>query len=63
MIRNMLVLATWVCAFAAAISAAHADTFSATYTELARSPLNVATTWYSGALPLADLPADATMGW
>ena len=36
---------------------------AATYAELASSPANFATTWYSGALPLADLPADATMGW
>ena len=63
MIRNLLLLACWVLAFGLSINTARADTFTATYRELAPSPLNVATTWYSGALPLADLPADATMGW
>ena len=35
MIRNLLLLAAWVCAFAGAIHTARADTFTATYRELA----------------------------
>ncbi|MGE3395212.1 MAG: hypothetical protein AB7J97_12975, partial [Steroidobacteraceae bacterium] len=50
MIRNMLVLIGWVVAFGLSINMARGDTFSATYSELARSPIGGATTWYSGAV-------------
>ena len=39
-------------AFATVVSApAYADTFTATYNELARSPAGYAAAWYSGAVP------------
>jgi len=50
MIRNLLLLAGWVVAFGLSINAARADTFTATYRELALSPANYETTWYSGAV-------------
>ncbi|MGE3523640.1 MAG: hypothetical protein AB7I96_12310 [Candidatus Dadabacteria bacterium] len=34
----------------ACVAPAGADTFTATYSELARSPIGGATTWYSGAV-------------
>ena len=50
MIRNLLLLAAWVACAAQAIGLAHADTFTATWRELARSPQGAVTTWYSGAV-------------
>lgn len=51
MIRHTLLLIAWLAAACLAIStAAHANTFSATYAELARSPANYAASWYSGAV-------------
>ena len=50
MIRNLLLLAGWVVAFGLSINTARADTFTATYRELALSPANYETTWYSGAV-------------
>lgn len=50
MIRNFMLLAGWVLAFGLSINTASADTFTATYRELALSPANFATTWYSGAV-------------
>ena len=51
MIRNFVLLALFVASFGMAINkAAHADTFTATYAELARSPAGYAASWYSGAV-------------
>lgn len=50
MIRNLLLLAAWVFAACAAINTARADTFTATYAELARSPAGYAASWYNGAV-------------
>lgn len=50
MIRHTMLLIAWLAAACLAIRSAHANTFSATYTELARSPANFATTWYDGAV-------------
>lgn len=50
MIRNFMLLAGWVLAFGLSINTASADTFTATYSELARSPAGYAASWYSGAV-------------
>lgn len=51
MIRHTLLLIAWLAAACLAISTtAHASTFSATYTELPRSPANYAASWFSGAV-------------
>ena len=50
MIRNLLLLAGWVVAFGLSINTARAAFFTATYTELPRSPANYAASWFSGAV-------------